>query len=153
MVEKKFFSETDENTIAKAIAEAESKTSGEIRVYINKNAGDDPLMAARYAFENIGMRKTELRNGILFYLAVEDRTFAILGDDGINDKVPPDLWNQIKDTVISSFRQGEFARGLADGIKMAGQQLAEFFPHSDDDVNELPDAVVYSDDKGGNNEA
>ena len=149
---KRFFSEQNEKIITAAIAEAESKTSGEIRVYIDKKAGDDPLMAARYAFEKIGMRKTELRNGILFYLSVEDRTFAILGDDGINEKVPARLWDKIKDVVIASFIQGEFANGLSCGIKMAGEQLAEFYPCSKDDVNELPDAIVYSDGEGSENE-
>lgn len=141
---KKFFTDDDEKRILSAIKEAESHTSGEIRVRIEKKGGKDPMAVARKAFEALGMRKTELHNGVLFVLITEERTFVILGDDGINKKVPADFWNKVKDIVLEDFRKGLFAEGLSEGIKLAGEQLSTFFPYQKADTNELPDAISYA---------
>lgn len=113
---------------------------------LETRAGNDPLAAARRAFESLGMRDTALRNGVLFYLAVEDRAFAILGDDGIDARVPKGFWQRVRDEVIARFREGRFAAGLAAGVARAGEQLAEYFPRANDDVDELPDAISYGDE-------
>ena len=147
-IPKKFFTEDDEKRILSAIREAESRTSGEIRVRIEGKGGKDPMVVARKAFEALGMRKTELHNGVLFVLITEEKTFVILGDDGINKKVPPDFWNKVKDLVLDHFRKGLFAEGLSEGIKLAGEQLATFFPYQKEDANELPDAISYAGERG-----
>ncbi len=146
--QKKFFTEDDEKRILSAIREAESRTSGEIRVRIEEKGGKDPMVVACKAFEALGMRKTELHNGVLFVLITEEKTFVILGDDGINKKVPPDFWNKVKDIVLEHFRKGLFAEGLSEGIKLAGEQLAKFFPYQREDANELPDSISYADRRG-----
>jgi len=143
---KSFFSPSDEKAILEAIREAESRTSGEIRVRVERKAGKDPMAVAHRAFDTLGMRNTELHHGVLFLVAIEDRTFVILGDDGINAKVPPRFWNKVRDVVIKHFRKKAFVKGLAEGIKLAGEQLATFFPHQAADVNELPDAISYADE-------
>lgn len=145
---KDFFTDEDERAILAAIRQAEARTSGEIRVRVEARAGDDPLAAARVAFESLGMRATALHNGVLFYLAVEDKTFVILGDDGIDAKVPEGFWDAVRDAVIERFRQGAFGAGLAAGIERAGEQLATYFPCAEDDVNELPDAISFGDEGG-----
>lgn len=145
---KDFFSEDDEKLIETAIKEAEKETSGEIRVHLEKNGGDEPMKFARKAFEKLGMRNTELHNGVLFVLAVEDRKFVILGDDGINQKVPDGFWNEVKDIVIDKFKKGLFADGLSEGIRLAGKQLATFFPYQKGDVDELSNAISYADEEG-----
>ncbi|MCP4708848.1 MAG: TPM domain-containing protein [Planctomycetes bacterium] len=145
---RSFFSEEDEALILSAVREAESCTSGEIRVRIEKEAGSDPMAAARKAFESLGMRNTELHNGVLFVLALEDRQFIILGDDGIDQKVPDDFWDSVRDVVIDHFGKGQFGQGLAEGIKLAGEQLAQYFPCQKDDVDELPNAISYADEGG-----
>ena len=89
------------------------------------------------------MHKTELRNGVLFYLAIEDRQFAILGDAGINQKVPADFWNETKELVLSKFKEEKIAIGLAEGIIKAGEQLKTHFQFRKDDVNELSDEISY----------
>ena len=142
---KGFFSEDDVKLILSATRQAESRTSGEIRVRIERKAGKDPMLVARNAFESLGMRNTELHNGVLFLLAVEDRQFVILGDDGIDEKVPAGFWDDVRDVVQGHFREGFFGKGLAEGIKLAGEQLAAFFPHEADDIDELPDAISYAD--------
>ena len=144
---KDFFSEDDRKSIASAIVEAESRTSGEIRVRVETKAGEDPMQTVRNAFEKLGMRNTELHNGVMFFLGVEDRKFVILGDDGINEKVPDNFWDSVRDVVIGHFREGRFAQGLAEGIKMAGEQLAAFFPHKKDDVDELPNAISFGNEE------
>jgi uncharacterized membrane protein len=89
------------------------------------------------------MHKTDLRNGVLFFLAVKDRKFAILGDAGINAAVPDNFWDEVKETVLAEFKQERFAEGLEKGILMAGEKLKEFFPYQSDDVNELPDDISF----------
>ena len=98
---------------------------------------------AAWWFGKLEMQKTEQRNGVLFYLAVKDRKFAILGDAGINAVTPDDFWDHIKEKMLASFEKGEFAAGLKEGIFMAGEQLKKHFPYQDDDVNELSDDISF----------
>ncbi|MDK2841619.1 MAG: hypothetical protein PWQ17_1124 [Anaerophaga sp.] len=137
------FTEEQKAEIVNAIKEAELNTSGEIRVHIEKNCAEDVLDRAAFIFEKLKMHKTKLRNGVLFYLAVQDRKFAILGDAGINAKVPEGFWDNIKETMLNHFKNGEFTRGLSEGIKMTGEQLKKHFPWKSDDVNELSDEISF----------
>jgi len=140
-----FFSKEEQEKIKQAIAEAETNTSGEIRVHIENSCPGDVMDRSAFLFEKLEMHKTELRNGVLFYLAIHDHKFAILGDAGINAKVPESFWNHTKEEILGYFKQGEFATGLADGIKMAGQQLKTHFPYQADDINELSDEISFGD--------
>ncbi len=142
---KRLFTPEQEKIVTDAIKQAEQNTSGEIRVHIENYDKDDVLDRAAYWFAKLEMHKTKERNGVLFYLAVDARKFAILGDAGINSKVPEGFWNEIKDTVVEYFKQGKFAEGLAKGILMAGEQLKKYFPHQKDDINELSDEISYDD--------
>lgn len=138
-----FFNAEETKTILSAIAAAELRTSGEIRVHVSERGGKDTMADARAAFEKLGMRKTEQHSGVLFYIAVKDKKFAILGDDAINAKVPAGFWENIKEAVITKFREKEFALGLAGGIALVGEKLAEYFPAEKEDKNELPDGISY----------
>lgn len=138
-----YFTEENKLQIANAIRVAELNTSGEIRIHIEKFCKGDVLDQAAYVFEKLQMHKTKLRNGVLFYLAVEDHKFAILGDVGINQKVPTDFWEETKETVLSKFKEGRLAEGLASGILMAGKQLKEHFPFQKNDVNELSNDISF----------
>lgn len=140
---EKLFTEEQKAKIVDAIKEAELNTSGEIRVHIEKSCPEDVMDRAAFMFEKLKMHKTELRNGVLFYLAVKDRKFAILGDAGINAKVPEGFWDTIKETMVSHFKEGDFAGGLAEGILMSGEQLKTHFPFQTDDVNELSDDISF----------
>ncbi|RZT93209.1 TLP18.3/Psb32/MOLO-1 phosphatase superfamily protein [Ancylomarina subtilis] len=140
-----FFSKEEQKAIKDAIAEAETNTSGEIRVHIENSCPDDVMDRAAYIFAKLEMQKTQLRNGVLFYLAIRDHKFAILGDAGINAKVSESFWNHTKEEILGYFKQGEFAKGLSEGIKMAGQQLKTHFPYQADDVNELSDDISFGD--------
>ena len=140
---KTFFSEEQKNAIIDAIAKAELDTSGEVRVHIENICKGDVVPCATKIFEKLGMHKTKLRNAVLFYLAVKDRKFAILGDSGINEKVPADFWNNIKHKMEANFREQKFTEGLCEGISLAGQQLKAHFPHEADDKNELANEVTF----------
>jgi uncharacterized membrane protein len=89
------------------------------------------------------MHQTEERNGVLFYLAVADRKFAIIGDEGINSKVESDFWQATRDLVLGFFKEEKIAKGLSVGIIQAGLQLKRFFPYQIDDVNELDNEISY----------
>jgi len=138
-----YFTEENKLQITNAIRVAETNTSGEIRVHVEKLCKGDVLDRAAYVFEKLEMHKTELRNGVLFYLAIEDRKFAILGDAGINQKVSEDFWESTKELVVGKFKEGLIADGLAEGIIKAGEQLKEHFPYQEDDVNELSDEISF----------
>lgn len=140
-----FFSKTDKELIRKAILKAELNTSGEIRLHVDNQCKGEVLDRAAFWFKKLKMHKTKLRNGVLFYLAVNDRKFAILGDAGINNVTPDDFWDSIKEKVLESFRTGEYTNGLAKGIEMAGEKLKEYFPYENDDINEIPDDISFDD--------
>ena len=123
-----FFSTEEKKQITDAIAQAELNTSGEIRLHMEGHCKIDVLDRAAYIFEKLGMKETAQRNGVLFYLAVHDRKFAILGDAGINQVVPVNFWDQIKETMLTFFKEGKFTDGLSKGILMAGDQLKANFP-------------------------
>lgn len=143
-----FFTEEQQARILESVKEAERETSGEIRVHIETSLSGDVLDRAAWIFKKLGMNKTAERNGVLFYLAVEDRKFAIIGDAGINAKVPAGFWNDISELLTKRFREGKFTEGLSEGIILAGDQLKTHFPHRLDDVNELPDEISFDKPKG-----
>ena len=138
-----FFTREQQDLILEAVREAEENTSGEIRVHIETNCKGDVLDRAAWIFGKLGMSKTVERNGVLFYLAVEDKKFAVIGDAGINAKVPAGFWNEIKELLSKKFKSGSFTEGLSEGIIMAGKQLKSHFPHQKDDVNELSDEISF----------
>jgi uncharacterized membrane protein len=143
MAEKLFTSE-DKKAIVAAIQSAEVSTSGEIQVHIESRCKGDVLDRAVVVFDKLKMYQTQDRNGVLFYLAVVDKKFAILGDSGINEVVPNHFWEDIKEQMTIRFKAGEFTQGLIEGIKEAGTQLGEHFPHQgDSDINELPDEISF----------
>ena len=135
---------SEEQEIIEAIRAAELKTSGEIRVHMENSCAGNAYDRARELFHKLKMDNTKDANGILFYLAVDDRKFAVLGDSGINAVVPTNFWNSIKDGMEARFRESEFKKGLISGIHQVGEKLAAYFPWQDDDINELPDEITTS---------
>ena len=143
MSAKKFFTSEQQNSIKQALAAAELNTSGEVRVHIDDTCKEDVLDKAANMFHQLKMDKTALRNGVLFYLAVTDHKFAILGDKGINEKVPTDFWDNIKDVMLDHFKKQQFTEGLCKGIEMAGEKLKSHFPLQTNDTNELNNEVSF----------
>ncbi len=143
---KDLFTEEQQAQIRTAIQEAEKHTSGEIKVHIENTCKDETLDRAAYIFEELKMHKTNLRNGVLFYLALKDRQFAILGDIGINSKVPDGFWDQVSNLMLNFFKKAQFTEGLVEGVIEAGKQLGEHFPLASDDKNELSDDVSFGND-------
>lgn len=137
------FTPHQQKEIQDAIRMAERNTSGEIRVHIDNKCYGNVLDRAAQVFADLKMHETKLRNGVLFYLAWEDRKFAILGDAGIHAVVPDDFWDNIKIKMQLKFRAGQFKEGLCEGIMMAGNQLKEKFPLENDDHNELCDKISF----------
>jgi uncharacterized membrane protein len=141
-----FFTPQQQEDIRFAIRNAELDTSGEIRVHIENSLNGDVMDRAAYLFKQLDMDKTELRNGVLIYLALKNRRFAIIGDSGINKVVPENYWDTIKLNMINHFREGRFAEGLIEAIETAGQQLKKKFPRQRNDVNELSDEISFGKD-------
>jgi uncharacterized membrane protein len=140
---RSFFSAADQAAITRAISEAELNTSGEIRVHVENSFAGDVLDQASFIFKKLGMHNTDLRNGVLIYLALKNRQFAIIGDAGINHKVPEGFWDSIKDEMTGFFREGKFTEGLIAGITRSGEKLKEHFPYQRDDQNELSNEMSF----------
>jgi uncharacterized membrane protein len=138
-----FLSSKQQRPITDAIAAAERLTSGEIRVHIESRCKADVMDRAAFVFEKLAMHKTELRNGVLFYLASDSRKVAVLGDAGIHAAVPENFWDDVLAVLKSRLAQNDAAGGLVEGIRMAGEQLAQFFPVAEGDVNELTDDISF----------
>ena len=139
-----FLTKQDEQEIVLSIVEAEKNTSGEIRVHIEEHSEKSPLDRAQEVFFELKMNETQDRNGVLFYICVSDKKFAIIGDKGINEVVESDFWDCTKDTVIANFRERNFKKGLVEGILRAGERLKHYFPFQSDDTNELSNEISRS---------
>jgi len=142
---KDFFTKDQRDDVKQAIMNAELDTSGEIRVHIDSKCKGEVMDRAYEVFNKLKIHKTERRNGVLFYLAIKNRKFAIIGDEGINKVVPDDYWEALKLEMLDAFREEKFTDGLVDGITSIGSYLKKHFPYQTDDVNELPDEISFGD--------
>ena len=136
-----FLTAEEEQAIVEAIRVAELNTSGEIRVHIEKTCKGDVTNRALDLFHTLKMDNTKLQNAVLIYLAIDDKTFVIYGDKGINDVVEKDFWDSTKNVMQSHFKQSNFKQGLIEGILKSGKQLKTYFPYSDSDSNELTNEI------------
>lgn len=136
-------SKEHQNLILQAIRDAELITSGEIRVHIESHCAGHPIDRAKEVFFQLGMQKTDLQNGVLVYLAMKDRKYSIIGDKGIDAKVPAEFWETIRDEMRVYLAKNEFGVGLAHGVKRTGVVLSSFFPFDAGDVNELSNEISF----------
>lgn len=138
-----FFTAADKESISAAIRSAEKLTSGEIRVYIEDNSKKDIMDRAAFVFSEMNMHRTKNRNGVLIYVAFDDRKFAVIGDAGIHQLVGQDFWDSVKELMLQHFKNNQFAVGIAAAVNEAGKVLATHFPYLEgDDKNELSDDVM-----------
>ncbi len=139
-----FFTKEQQEYLRQAIMNSELDTSGEIRVHIENTCKGDAMERALAVFIKLGMDKTESRNGVLIYLAIENRKFAIIGDEGIHAVVTEVFWESIKNKMMNQFRENNFTEGLVEAITETGIQLKKYFPHQSDDKNELQDDISFN---------
>lgn len=143
MASSKFLSKDEQAQIVKAIESAELNTSGEIRVHLESLCNGDPFERAVYLFNKLKMHKTKDHNGVLIYVAFESKKFAIIGDSGINEKVPDNFWDREKELLLSFLREGEISKGLISVIEIAGNNLKSYFPYQTDDTNEQSNEISF----------
>lgn len=143
LFKKKLLSSQQEKQLLQAISNAEKKTSGEIRVHIESKHASDPVTRAKEIFKKLNMHETINRNGILFYLAIHSKQFAIWGDEGIHLKVSQEFWDEISEVCIANFKDNSLIEGLEAGITLCGDKLKLYFPLHTDDKNELKDEISY----------
>lgn len=141
---RKFFTTEQQHKIVEAIRQAETNTSGEIRVHIENHCRGDIMDRSAMVFNILKMNETAERNGVLIYLAIKDKKFSIIGDEGINKMVEHDFWNDVKDMMAGHFRNGDFTEGIIQGVLRVGEKLKTFFPHKSDDINELSDDISFN---------
>ena len=140
---KTFLGQLDNDRIVRAIKEAEAKTSGEIRIYVQRGELDgDAFDYAQRRFRDLGMERTRERNGVLIYVAPRARKFAVIGDEGVHKKCGDEFWQDLVEKMREHFIREEFTDALVEAIESAGQLLARYFPKSSDRGNELPDSII-----------
>ena len=140
---QKLISASDEVRLIKAIKSAELQTSGEIRVHLDKTCKGDALDECKKRFAQLNMHQTKDRNGILFYLAIKSRSFAVWGDEGIHQKVSDEVWKSITDCAIGYFKQNDLMTGIEKSVELCGEKLKLHFPLEADDKNELSNNISY----------
>ena len=139
---RSILSKEQEENLVNAITKAELETSGEIRFHLEKTSGKLLVeQRAKQWFVKLEMQKTDEKNGVLFYLAIEDRQLALWAGEGINQKVPADFWQEIIDLIITEFKVGHFSKGLIAGVEKTGEALGQFFPRKEDDIDELSNEI------------
>jgi uncharacterized membrane protein len=142
---REFLSKLEHDRIIRAIREAESKTSGEIRVLIQRGKlKNDPFVAAQRRFHRLGMHKTRERNAVLIFVAPRAHKFAVVGDEAIHEKCGDEFWQCVVQTMRTHFQNEKFNDAIVEGIKEVGTVLARHFPQRRPDTNELPDNVIES---------
>ena len=139
-----FFSKEEEGRMVEAIRSAEKQTSGEIRLFMEQRCAFlNPLDRAKEVFAELEMFKTKDRNAVLLYIATKDQQLAVLGDEGIYQKMGQAFWDSEVKLILSEFKQHHFIDGVCKIIGDVGVALKENFPYESDDKNELDDGIVY----------
>jgi uncharacterized membrane protein len=138
---KEIFTAEQKQQIVAAIREAEKVTSGQIKVHLEPKCTNEPLKRAIEVFHKLEMHKTTHKNAVLIYIAWQDKKFAIAGDRGIHAVVPANFWDGTKEVMKAHFKKGEFLEGILFAIKETGLHMEQYFPHQDNDKNELSDEI------------
>ena len=140
---RNFFNKDEQQLLIEAIANAELKTSGEIRLHIENFCFGNELKRAEKVFGNLKMHETKERNGVLIYIATFSKKIAVIGDEGIHQKLGNEFWQKVVAEIIKKFKENKKAEALAECILTCGQQLGNYFPRSSDDKNELTNTISY----------
>jgi uncharacterized membrane protein len=141
MKHSEFINQLAHDKIVKAIAAAEKKTSGEIRVFISSKKITDAVGTAQAEFNRLGMRQTQHRNAVLIFVAPNSQKFAVIGDAAVHEKCGQKFWDALAAEMSGRFGHADFSHGIILGIQKAGEILAQHFPVQPDDKNELPNQV------------
>jgi uncharacterized membrane protein len=140
---KELLTEAEKQQLVQAIRESERLTSGEIRLYVESHCKFvNPMERAKEVFLQLNMGNTQRRNGVILYIALKDRQFAILGDKGIHEKVGSEFWVKEAELLISHFTRNDIVGGIDACIREIGESLCRYFPFEGGDENELPDDIV-----------
>ena len=140
---RNFFDQREQQMLIEAITQAELKTSGEIRLHIENFCFGNEIKRAGVVFAKLNMHQTKERNGVLIYIATLSRKIAVVGDEGIHQKLGNEFWQKVVNKLITKFKENKKADALADCIIECGEQLGKFFPRSSDDTNELSNTISY----------
>lgn len=142
-----FLTKDQEKTIVSAIQEAENNTSGEVRVHIeNRCKKEDPVERAKEVFAQLKMHQTDLKNGVIIYVAIKDHKIAVWGDEGIHKQVGQEFWDDVLALMKKYFQAEDYETGLRDAVLLVGEKLKAFFPYQKNDINELDDEISYGKD-------
>lgn len=148
MASEEFLTEEQEQHVIEAIQKAERQTSGEIRVHIEHHCDREPLERAARIFHELGMDQTELKNGVLIYIASDDHKAAVYAGKGIHKRVEDGFWSDVLNTLIEHFKQNDYEGGIEKAVYKVGEKLQELFPyHQKGDLNELSNEISYHDNQ------
>ena len=142
METKQFLRALDDAAIARAIGEAEKKTSGEIRVFVSELVVTDAVAEGQKEFMSLGMTKTALRNGVLIFFAPRTQAFSIIGDEGVHKKCGQRFWEELTDRMRPLLKAGKFTEAIVASVEQIGAALAKEFPFLPGDRNELPNTIA-----------
>jgi uncharacterized membrane protein len=139
----RLISPEEQNRLLDKIARNEKRSCGEVRIHVTGRRVKDPLEEARRTVTSLGRTATNRRNGVLVFLSLPSRSFAIVGDEEMDRITPADYWEGLRDTLAENFAAGEYCEGLLDILDRVEAVLTEHFPYEKGDVDELPDDISY----------
>lgn len=140
---RKFFSAAEQELVVASISKAELHTSGEIRLHIENFCLGNELKRAAEVFKKLKMHETAERNGVLIYIATLSHKIAVIGDEGIHQKLGNEFWQTLVAKLITQFKADKKAPALAACIIECGEQLGKYFPRAHDDKDELTNTISY----------
>ncbi len=140
---RKFLSEAESARINSAIKDAESKTSGEIKLVMARHCWGNMKAKASKIFKEFGLDRTKERNCVLILFIVTNREFLIYGDQGIHEGVGQGFWDDIRDKMVAAFKEDKFGEGISRGVRLIGERLSQYFPYQRDDIDEISDEIIY----------
>ena len=138
-----FIRQLEHDRIVEAIKKAEAKTSGQIRVFLQRGKfEEDALVRAQKKFFQLGMEKTAERNAVLIMVAPRMQKFAVIGDEGVHAKCGEKFWQELVARMRQHFLREDFTEALLEAVDATGALLAKHFPRTGPAPNELPDEVI-----------
>jgi len=143
MKASEFLNRLEHDAIVKEIGGAETKTRGEIRVFISRKETKDAVAAAEKMFHHLGMQKSPERNGVLLFVAPRVRKFAVIGDSAVHERCGDQFWKEVAHEMSLHFGRGEFTEGIIHGVRRAGKLLADHFPRYAGDKKQPPGDVGH----------
>lgn len=143
---RRLLSAQEQIDIVDLIHQIETGTSAELRVHLERKCPNaDTLDRAKQLFQQLGMHQTEHKNGVLLYVAYDDRRCAVYGGEAIDAQMGQERWTAALAAMTRNFAEKKYSTGLKIALSEIGDELKKSFPSLDGGEDELPNTISWGD--------